>query len=254
MKNSSIFGALICGAMLVSFTACENGNEPNNGGNNSSNGGNLVNGHEYVDLGLSVMWATCNIGASSSDEIGDYFAWGEVETKSYYGFEKEGDYKWGVYNADYETNYGMTKYNQTDGKTILDLSDDAAHVNWGGSWRMPTQEEQEELLEKCKIEWSYVRNSAGEAVNGYKMTGPNGNSIFFPCATGYYANAEHYNYEQKNGGYAHYWSSSIYEDGYMRASHAAQIIMWMPNDGENHILAYQFSRFYGCPIRPVYSK
>ncbi len=253
MKNSSILGALICGAMLVSFTACENGNEPNNGGNNSSNGGNLVDGYEAVDLGLSVKWATCNIGASSADEIGDYFAWGEVETKSSYTWDS--DYKWGIYDENDETNHGITKYNQTDGKTILDLSDDAAHVNWGGSWRMPTREEQEELLEKCKIEWTYVRNKAGEAVSGYKLTGPNGNSIFFPCATGLYDRNVLAN-KDGDEGYGYYWASSMYryENNKLYIESAAQLVMCPPSDGENNVWVEERSRHYGCPIRPVCSK
>ncbi len=262
MKFKQLLNIMLCGAMVVGFVACDNNNEPelnNNGSeqtkpsdNNNGNNPNL-NGHEYVDLGLpsGTLWATCNIGASSTDEIGDYFAWGEVETKSSYTWGS--DYKWGVWDDNDKTNYGITKYNQTDGKTILDLSDDAAYVNWGDKWRMPTREEQEELLEKCEIEWSYVRNKAGEAVNGYKLTGPNGNSIFFPIATGLYDGSVLYNQEQEDGGYAYYWSSSmyIYEDGDFYISSAAQLVMCLPSDGENNVWVEKRSRHYGCPIRPV---
>lgn len=136
------------------------------------------NGHEYVDLGLSVMWATCNIGAEKPQDYGDYFAWGETEPKDCYNWST---YKW--CNGDLWT---LTKYcinsNQgyngfTDGKTELEPEDDAAYVNWGPQWRMPTKEQQDELWTNCTWTWT-TRNG----VNGRLVTGPNGNSIFLPAA------------------------------------------------------------------------
>ena len=136
--------------------------------------------HEYVDLGLpsGTLWATCNIGANSPEEYGDYFAWGETETKNIYNWNT---YKWckgsdntmTKYCSDSE--YGFQGF--TDGKTELDAEDDAAYVNWGSSWRMPTKEQQDELRTNCTWTWT-TRNG----VNGRLVTGPNGNTIFLPAA------------------------------------------------------------------------
>ena len=159
------------------------------------------NYHEYVDLGLSVKWATCNVGADFPEDYGDYFAWGETEPKSTYDWDT---YKW--CQGDYDN---MIKYctdsdcGTVDNKTQLDLSDDAACANWGGSWRMPTHDELTELREKCTWTWTN-RNS----VVGYKVTSKvNGNSIFLPAA-GYHSGSSMY-YEQV---YGYYWSSSLGTD------------------------------------------
>ncbi len=135
--------------------------------------------HEYVDLGLpsGLKWATCNVGAESPEDYGDYFAWGEVEPKEYYYWST---YKYGTdYNqlTKYCNNSSYGKDGFTDNKTVLDPEDDAAHVNWGGAWRMPTTEEQQELINNCTWTWT-----TQNGVNGYKVTGPNGNSIFLPAA------------------------------------------------------------------------
>ncbi len=155
------------------------------------------NGHEYVDLGLpsGTLWATCNIGATTPEGYGDYFAWGETEPKEQYG---KSTYKWGIYDETDTINFGMTKYNRTDGKVALDKTDDAAIVNWEGKWRMPTVEEQEELLNKCVWTWDTLNN-----VSGFKVTGVNGNSIFLP-ATGCIFNTK-IEYDKE---YATYWSST----------------------------------------------
>lgn len=122
--------------------------------------------HDYVDLGLpsGALWATCNIGANTPEEYGYYFAWGETKPKDVYSEE---NYKWPDYS----------KYNNTDNKTVLDPEDDAATVNWGSQWRMPTKEEQDDLCKYCTWQWTQ-RNG----VNGYWVTGPNGKSIFLPAA------------------------------------------------------------------------
>ena len=160
--------------------------------------------HEYVDLGLSVKWATCNVGASKPEEYGDYFAWGETQPKDYYDWST---YKW--CNGSYNT---LTKYNNSssygtvDNKTTLDLSDDAARANWGGSWRMPTHEEQEELRTQCTWTWT-----TQNGVYGYKVTskksGYTNNSIFLPAA-GYRSGSSLY----YAGSLGYYWSSSLSTD------------------------------------------
>ncbi len=132
--------------------------------------------YQAVDLGLSVKWATCNVGASSPEEYGGYYAWGETEEKSDYSW---GDtYKWCNGSMNSMTKYCTnSNYGTVDNKTVLDLEDDVAHVKWGGSWRMPTLDEIQELVNKCTWKWTSLNG-----VNGQLVTGPNGNSIFLPAA------------------------------------------------------------------------
>ena len=162
-------------------------------------GNGTLNGHEWVDLGLpsGLKWATCNVGATKPEEYGDYFAWGEVEPKDYYYWDS---YKWCNGSYDTQTKYCTDSYyGIVDNKTTLELSDDAANYNWGGSWRMPTFEEQEELRNNCSWEWT-----TQNGVNGYTVTGPNGNSIFLP-ATGYRSGSS----LRGAGSDGNYWSSSL---------------------------------------------
>ena len=158
------------------------------------------NGHEYIDLGLpsGLKWATCNVGASSPEDYGGYYAWGEIEEKSNYDWST---YKWcnGSYNT--QTKYcTSSSYGTVDNKTVLDPQDDVAHVKWGGTWRMPTNAEQDELRTNCT--WSWTTQNG---VNGYKVTGPNDNSIFLPAAG--YRNGTEVSYRN-----SYYWSSSLYRD------------------------------------------
>lgn len=154
----------------------------------------VEDGQKCVDLGLSVKWAYYNVGASSPEDFGDLFAWGELEPKSTYS---ESNYK------HYE-NYGYTKYgikekgnDIIDYKTTLDLSDDAAHHYYGGSWRMPTIREWEELHNLCTWEWTKYNTVAG-----YLVKGKNGNQIFLP-----YAGCKYYDYFNINT--SSYWTSSL---------------------------------------------
>lgn len=123
---------------------------------------------EYVDLGLSVKWATCNLGSSSPHEVGAFYAWGETEPAIL-----RQSYKWSGAG-------GFTKYNADDGKVTLDATDDAASVNLGGKWRMPTNEEINELRNYCT--WTPATSNG---VQGCKVTGENGNSIFIPVSKGF---------------------------------------------------------------------
>ena len=161
---------------------------------------NMDNGHEFVDLGLSVMWATTNIGANAPEEYGDYFAWGEVSPKETYGW-KTYKYCEGSYKTLTKYNYDSSK-GAVDNKTVLDYSDDAARVNWGGNWRMPTYEELNELFTTCKWEWT-VQNG----VRVRKVTGPNGNFIILPAAG--YILGDALSKEDSDG---RYWSSSLNMD------------------------------------------
>ena len=153
--------------------SCDNSTDDDGGAGDFFN----PNGYEYVELGLpsGIKWATCNIGATKPEEYGGYYAWGETEEKSYYDWDT---YKWcnGTYNS-------LTKYctdsgsGRVDNKTVLDPEDDVAHIKWGGSWRMPTRDEIKELNDNCTWQWTTLNG-----VNGYRVTGPNGNSIFLPAA------------------------------------------------------------------------
>jgi hypothetical protein len=180
---------------------------------------------EYVDLGLSVKWATFNVGATSPEDYGDYFAWGETEPKETYSWAT---YKWG-------TSSNLTKYNTTDGKTTLDPEDDAAKVLWGGYWRMPSKEEVDELTQQCTWIWTTHNN-----VNGYKVTGPNGNSIFLPAA-GYKGAGPTY----PAGEDGLYWTSTL-EKG-----HFSYLIV-LHNDAPPTEASTKGTRCFGFTIRPVY--
>ena len=189
---------------------------------------NTENGYEYVDLGLpsGLKWATCNVGANAPEEYGDYFAWGETTTKSTYDWST---YKW--CNGSYDT---QTKYCTVDNKTVLDKEDDAAAVNWGGKWRMPTKAEKDELRQQCTWTWT----SKG-GVNGYQVTGPNGKSIFLPAAGYRYGSSL-----DLVGSYGYYWSSSLDADGLYPAYYL--------NFSSGSVLWYLSSnRYYGQSVRPV---
>ena len=169
----------------------------------------IINGHKFVDLGLpsGLLWATCNIGASVAADDGNYYAWGETATKE--------TYKWSTYKYYNTSSLSLSKYTSTDGKTVLENSDDAAYVNWGSSCRMPTQAEFAELCntENCTRTWTSRTNSSNETINGYEVTSKkNGNSIFLP-ASGYRYESNLYNHGSYGG---YYWSSTLgsYDAGY----------------------------------------
>ena len=153
---------------------------------------------EYVDLGLSVKWATYNVGATTPEEYGDYFAWGEVKSKIDY---IENNYKY----------QGYAKYNPTDKKKVLDIIDDAARMNWGGKWRMPSNSEWGELISQCTWEWDNEKN--GYVVTSQKE-GYTQKSIFLPAA-GYKGRGNH----SCGSSVGHYWRTSLggslgsYDDG-----------------------------------------
>ncbi len=135
-----------------------------------------MNGHEYVDLGLSVKWATCNVGATSPEEYGDYFAWGETTTKRTYNWST---YKWCNGTEDTLTKYcTYNDFGTVDNKTVLDPEDDVARANWGGQWRMPTNAEWQELIDNCTWTWTTRNGVKGCTVK----SNINGNSIFLPAA------------------------------------------------------------------------
>ncbi len=187
-----------------------------------------VNGHEYVDLGLpsGLRWATCNVGANKPEEFGDHFAWGETTPK-----------------RDYTEDNSLTHMIAEDklyAQCIVDKNgnltpwNDAATANWGGTWRMPTNSELEELKDKCTWTWT-----TQNGVEGYKVTGPNGNSIFLPAA-GYNGEKSVYNL---------YWSSS-HPDYDRFDSYADNLFLsW-----DEVLIGHYNSRYNGASVRPVNEK
>ncbi len=211
--------------------------------------------HEYVDLGLpsGTLWATCNIGAENPEDYGDYFAWGE--TKGYNSGKTIFDweyYKW-CSNKDWT---GMTKYtypdNQTDGiwysgstfigdnKTELDPEDDAAYVNWGSEWRMPTRAQQDELRNTSYTTWTWTTMNGK---NGYKVSKKSDSSvyIFLPAAGCRYDSS--LNSAGSNG---YYWSRSL-DTSY---SYFAYYLYFHSGNFDWN----DYNRYYGRSVRPVFAK
>lgn len=192
-----------------------------------------INGHECVDLGLpsGLKWATCNVGATAPEEYGGYFAWGETEVKDDYSFAS---YKWCKGNYATMTKYcTSSNYGTVDDKTVLDPEDDVAHVQWGGSWRMPTLTEQQELLAKCK--WQRTELNG---VPGFKVIGPNGNSIFLPAAG--CVNEKKFISKDVFG---YYWSSTLYD----YISYTAYDLYF----GTSYQDQYNYHRYNGLSVRAV---
>lgn len=190
--------------------------------------GNVVgngwhNGHEWVDLGLSVKWATCNVGEISCGEdddcfAGDLFAWGETETKEKYIYDNS--------LTDGLSISALESLDFIDGKGNLTSSYDAANANWGGSWRMPTKSELEELVDNCTWEWIITHCGIW-----CEVTGPNGNSIFLSAEKSYW-NSD-----------ASYWSSTPHDD-----PNGAYDLYF---DLDIHFVDYQSARADGKYVRPV---
>ena len=180
-------------------------------------GGDTSEDHEYVDLGLSVLWATTNIGAESETDYGNYYAWGETATKT-----------------------GYTSANYTDpecSSTTLDATHDAATANWGSDWRMPTRSEFNELMSNCT--WTCTQK---DNVNGLlltsKMDGYTDKSIFLPAA-GYYNSSN----LTQNSVYGLYWTSTPFDETSSYEFNFSYFAMLTSN-----------KRYYGYTIRPVRAK
>ena len=183
-------------------------------------------GHYYVDLGLpsGTLWATCNVGAVNPTDYGDYFAWGETEPKDCYN--------WSTYKFYDQT--GCYKYDIEQQE--LEVEDDAAAVNWGSSWRMPSVSKIDELYRYTTHTWTNING-----INGMLITGTNGNSIFLPAAG-----------ERKNtlswDGICYYWANQVRISMDFDSNDAWYLEA--QSTGEIHQNCYMY-RYIGLPVRPI---
>lgn len=207
MKRTLRRLSLVMIATALVFTGCKKDQEEEG----------IINGHECVDLGLpsGTKWATCNVGANTPEGYGNYYAWGEITTKT-----------------SYEQSNSVTS-----GLTLSDISGnpiyDVARANWGSTWRLPTNAEMEELVKNCTWTWT-TQNE----VNGMKVVGPNGNSIFLPAA-GYFTKSSH----EHVGEYGYYWSSTPYQS-------YVNYACFLDFNSNNH-KANKLGRCQGLTVRPV---
>ena len=194
---------------------------------------------EYVDLGLSVKWARFNVGADAPEDFGDYFAWGETEPKTTYNYQ----------NYKYWKSYGWAKYcddgRDADHQYVLEASDDAATVNWGGTWRMPTKEEFEELMkyENTTKQWTLENHVLGLRLTSKK----NGNSIFLPAA-GEYSDT------LREAGFNGHCAYRTCQRVSKLSGNTDNIVwgLWYCNDTDCPVPIYTYvGRTTGQPVRPV---
>ena len=202
-----------------------------------------TNGHDWVQLWSGgLKWATCNVGATNPQDYGNYYAWGETTTKS--------AYTWATYTYCEDAQNNLTKYctkdtyGTVDNKSVLELSDDAAYVNWGGSWRMPTKEEQNNLKNNCTWTWTDDYNSTG--VKGYIVTGNTtgytDNSIFLPASG--FMGTDNGDTLLQAGQWCYGWSSSISTAS--QPFNASGFACW-----SGKVSVSQLNRRYGMPVRAV---
>lgn len=175
-----------------------------------------INGHDWVDLGLSVKWATCNVGANAPEEFGDYYAFGEITPKKIYT----------------EDNCLLWSHNE---QSVRCTDKDVAYVMWGEPWCTPNKDHVLELVEKCEWRWGNLNG-----VNGCYVTGPNGNSIFLPACGSRYNSELH-----RVGEIGHYWTSTTFFYNYNE--HAAYELEFEENDHDRYLIP----KDVGLVVRPI---
>lgn len=202
-----------------------------------------ISGHEAVDLGLSVKWATCNVGATVPEEFGGFYSWGGTEEQKYYNFYScKYIAQYDIYNTKFSKYCTDEAYGDVDNKTVLEPEDDVAHVKWGGSWRMPTVDEMQELIDNCSWAWTELNVVGG----GYVITSNiNGNSIFLPAA-GY----------QYDTTIMHRWAMGEYRSSSL-SDHSGSFTYGFKfyakdyRGNEDYSIDEFQRRDYGCSVRPV---
>lgn len=225
------------GAVALGFASCGGDDDDDDYGNGSGGSGSVTSythcpdsHHPHaIDLGLpsGTKWACCNVGASTPEADGDYFAWGETKPKSDYSWDT---YKWEVGDA-------FTKYTTSSGKTTLDSADDAATQNMGKRWRMPTAEEFEELIDNCYKSWTEENG-----IKGYKFISVKTLASIFLPASGGRGDAS-LNYRGSEG---HYWSSSL--SPYYNDNYPYDLYFY---SGHCSVGGSRSHRFYGLTVRAV---
>lgn len=228
MKKVFLFPIMF---LLCVLAACSN-DDNNDSDKQLTDKEYIINGHKFVDLGLSsgLLWADRNLGAYSTIASGNYYSWGEVSPKGEFTFE---NYKF--YDSTNPLYY--TKYNTKDGLNTLLPQDDAATMEWGVKCRIPTKEEVYELMTECK----WIGKSDG---SGFTVKGPNGNSIFLPM-TGMFDGGTHFNMQE----YGYYRTSSLSIYGPVNAT---AYCMWLLPQDVN--MPDGYLRVFGMCIRPVATK
>ena len=191
----------------------------------------VVNGHAWVDLGLpsGTKWATCNVGATTPEEYGDYFAWGETTTKSNYSDSNCPTYGLSISQ--------LRSQGYIDGDGNLSPSYDAATANWGGSWRMPTYDELNELRTNCT--WTWITQNG---VKGHSVQGPSGASIFIPAA-----GCRGWSSLYDAGSYGYYWGSTPIQRYFDDCHYACRLNFF----SDDHYMSADY-RYYGLSVRPVF--
>ncbi len=233
MNNFSIryLTILLSVFLCTAFVACSDDDDDNNFVDKIQK--NKENGKigKAIDLGLSVKWASWNVGATSPEEYGNHYAWGETENKDFYEWDT---YKWCNGSENSITKYCSHKeYGKVDNLTTLEPQDDVAHVKWGGKWRMPTIKEFEELIKNCNWESVTIKG-----IRGFKVTGPNGNNIFLPEAGSKWEN-------KRERDQLEYWTN---ERGYYSCYNA--MMLWGGNDYDK-VDIITAERHEGKSVRPV---
>lgn len=202
----------------VAYTTCPDENHPH-----------------LIDLGLpsGTLWACCNVGATTPEGYGGYYAWGETSEKSVYN-EVTYQYCTGT-DSDGDGWYDSNKQYQNIGSDIAGTQYDVATVKWGSGWCMPSNAQHEELISNTTSEWTTVNG-----INGRKFTGSNGGTIFLPAAGDRWGSDLYL-----VGSYGYYWSSSLYESYPSDA--------WYLNFNSGYVYTSNYFRFYGQSVRPVRS-
>ena len=243
-KYKKVLAALMLMTAVI-MTAC---NPKDDSNDNDDNGGNDVvdcggigtyEGHEYVDLCLpsGTLWATCNVGADAPEGYGDYYAWGEVQTKSHYHWQ---NYRYCNGNWDqltkycFESEYGYEGF--TDSLKYLTYEDDYVMLNWANGWRMPTNDQWRELINNTTVEWT-----TQNGVNGRLFTAENGFSLFLPAAGVLFS----YGPVTGEGVDGYYWSDELGQYSINAKAFVFNSSVAFPRDDE---------RYIGYSIRPVHNK
>lgn len=241
------FKKALAATMLTAAVVCTAG-FVNYNGKRSKNDENMskeeTNGHDYVDLGLpsGTLWATCNVGADSPEDYGDYFAWGETTTRFIYvwfTYEYANKDREKLTKYCYKADYGNNGF--TDKLTVLLAGDDAATANCGSGWRTPSKEEWEELRQNTTQTWT-----TQNGVRGIRFTASNDNNLFLPAAG---ISFEEGPINTESGGC--YWSSSLFVDNFFGDGGPDKA--WIFGFGSDYTYISGEQRCCGASVRPVRS-